>query len=142
MKEGIVMTTRRVEVERFSLISSKPFEAVLTALKAAVGHPDMAEFPKATRSGAPPADAFTITPALVQPTSRGAVRLASKNFQDAAVIDGNYLGTARSVGHRHGPKHRSSDHIDISGTRHTGDCDRPQIAARDRKEDRPRGNRA
>src|SRR5580692_4612090 len=47
----------------------------------------------AARFGAPPADAFTIAPALVQPTSRGAVRLASNNFQDAAVIDGNYLGT-------------------------------------------------
>ena len=47
----------------------------------------------AARFGAPPADAFTIAPALVQPTSRGSVRLASKSFQDAAVIDGNYLGT-------------------------------------------------
>jgi choline dehydrogenase len=47
----------------------------------------------AARYGAPPADAFTIMPALVQPTSRGAVRLASDNFQDAAVIDCNYLGT-------------------------------------------------
>jgi len=47
----------------------------------------------ATRFGAPPEDAFTIAPALVQPTSRGAVRLVSGNFQDAAVIDGNYLGT-------------------------------------------------
>jgi choline dehydrogenase len=45
------------------------------------------------RFGAPPTDAFTIAPALVQPTSRGTVRLASNNFQDAAVIDGNYLGT-------------------------------------------------
>ena len=49
----------------------------------------------AARFGAPPADAFTIAPALVQPTSRGAVRLASNNFQDAAAIDGNYLGTDR-----------------------------------------------
>jgi choline dehydrogenase len=49
----------------------------------------------AARFGAPPADAFTIAPALVQPTSRGSVRLASNNFQDAAVIDGNYLGTDR-----------------------------------------------
>jgi choline dehydrogenase len=49
----------------------------------------------AARFGAPPADAFTIAPALVQPTSRGVVRLASNNFQDAAVIDGNYLGTDR-----------------------------------------------
>jgi choline dehydrogenase len=47
----------------------------------------------AARFGALPEDAFTIAPALVQPTSRGAVRLASSNFQDAAVIDGNYLGT-------------------------------------------------
>jgi choline dehydrogenase len=49
----------------------------------------------AARFGTPPADAFTIAPALVQPTSRGSVRLASNNFQDAAVIDGNYLGTDR-----------------------------------------------
>ena len=68
----------------------------------------------AARFGAPPADAFTIAPALVQPTSIGSVRLASKNFQDAAVIDGNYLGTdqdfaavvsgieaAREIGNQH-----------------------------------------
>src|SRR5579872_1648859 len=47
----------------------------------------------AARFGPPPEDAFTIAPALVQPTSRGTVRLASNNLQDAAVIDGNYLGT-------------------------------------------------
>jgi choline dehydrogenase len=49
----------------------------------------------ASRFGTPPPDAFTIAPALVQPTSRGSVRLASNNFQDAAVIDGNYLATDR-----------------------------------------------
>ncbi len=47
----------------------------------------------ASRFGTPPPDSFTIAPALVQPTSRGSVRLASDNFQDAAVIEGNYLGT-------------------------------------------------
>jgi len=47
----------------------------------------------ASRFGTPPPDAFTIAPALVQPTSRGSVRLASDNFRDGAVIDGNYLGT-------------------------------------------------
>jgi choline dehydrogenase len=51
----------------------------------------------AARFGTPPADAFTIAPALVQPTSRGSVRLASNNVQDAAVIDGNYLGTDRDL---------------------------------------------
>jgi choline dehydrogenase-like flavoprotein/predicted ester cyclase len=52
----------------------------------------------AARFGTPPEDAFTIAPALVQPTSRGAVHLASNNYQDAAVIDGNYLGTDNDFG--------------------------------------------
>jgi choline dehydrogenase len=51
----------------------------------------------ASRFGTLPSDAFTIAPALVQPTSRGSVRLASDNFQDAAVISGNYLSTDRDV---------------------------------------------
>src|SRR6476659_2683431 len=49
----------------------------------------------ASRFGTPPPDAFTIAPALVQPTSTGSVGLTSDNFEDAAVIDGNYLGTDR-----------------------------------------------
>src|SRR2546426_2146344 len=68
----------------------------------------------ASRFGTPPADAFTIAPALVRPTSIGSIRLASGNFQDGAVIDGNYLGTdhdfaaveraieaAREIGNQH-----------------------------------------
>jgi choline dehydrogenase len=50
--------------------------------------------PEATaRFGTPPDDAFTIAPALVQPTSRGSVRLASRHFQNAPVIEANHLGT-------------------------------------------------
>ncbi len=37
-----------VEVERFSLTSSRPFGEVLAAIKGAVGHPDMIEFAKTT----------------------------------------------------------------------------------------------
>ena len=68
----------------------------------------------AARFGNPPPDSFTIAPALVQPTSKGSVRLASNHIQDAAVIDGNYLGTdhdfsaivraiesAREIGNQH-----------------------------------------
>jgi choline dehydrogenase len=51
----------------------------------------------AARFGAPPADAFTIAPALVQPTSRGAVRLASANPSDPLIIDANYLGTDQDL---------------------------------------------
>jgi uncharacterized protein (DUF302 family) len=43
------MAIRKVEIERFSVTSSKPFEAVVAAIEAAVGHPDMGEFMKATK---------------------------------------------------------------------------------------------
>jgi uncharacterized protein (DUF302 family) len=44
------MTIAKVEVERFSLTSSKPFESIVAALKAAVGQPDMVEFFRTTRA--------------------------------------------------------------------------------------------
>ena len=44
------MTIQRVEVERFSLTSSKPFDAVVAALRSSVGQPDMVEFFKATKA--------------------------------------------------------------------------------------------
>jgi hypothetical protein len=42
------MAITKIEVERVSVISSKPFEKVVEAVKAAVGRPDMVEFAKAT----------------------------------------------------------------------------------------------
>jgi uncharacterized protein (DUF302 family) len=39
---------RKIEVERFALSSSKPFDQVVAALNSAVGHPEMAEFWKST----------------------------------------------------------------------------------------------
>ena len=44
------MTITRVEVERFSVTSSKPFDAIVAALKSAVGQPNMIEFFKETRA--------------------------------------------------------------------------------------------
>ena len=44
------MAIKKVEIERLTLKSSKSFGAVVTALKAAVGQPDMVEFVKETRS--------------------------------------------------------------------------------------------
>jgi uncharacterized protein (DUF302 family) len=40
---------RRIEIERFSLTSSKPFDQVVAAVDAAIGHPDMAEFARSSR---------------------------------------------------------------------------------------------
>jgi uncharacterized protein (DUF302 family) len=43
------MSIRRFEIERFSLISSKPFEIVVAALKAAVGRLNLVEFANASK---------------------------------------------------------------------------------------------
>ena len=41
---------RKIEIERFSLTSSKPFDQVVQAVNAGIGHPDMAEFAKSTHA--------------------------------------------------------------------------------------------
>ena len=52
----------------------------------------------AARFGAtPPKEGFTIAPALIQPTSRGRVRLASADWRVAPIIEGNHLGTDRDL---------------------------------------------
>ena len=38
------MPILRVEVDRFSLVSSRPFSEIVEAIAAAIGHPDMREF--------------------------------------------------------------------------------------------------
>jgi uncharacterized protein (DUF302 family) len=50
------MTIAEVEVERFSLTSAKPFDAVVAAFKSALGQPDMVDFFRKTRETASFAD--------------------------------------------------------------------------------------
>lgn len=40
--------TKKIEIERFSIISRKPLDQIVAALKAAVGQPDIAEFWRST----------------------------------------------------------------------------------------------
>jgi uncharacterized protein (DUF302 family) len=40
------MTIRQITIERLSVTSKRPFESVVAAVNAAVGHPDMREFTK------------------------------------------------------------------------------------------------
>jgi uncharacterized protein (DUF302 family) len=47
---------RKVEVERFTAISQKQFNEVVTAIKAAVGHPNMVEFWQSTHRTASASD--------------------------------------------------------------------------------------
>ena len=44
------MAVAKIEVERFSLTSSRPFDTVVAAFKSAIGQPDMVDFFKATRA--------------------------------------------------------------------------------------------
>jgi uncharacterized protein (DUF302 family) len=39
---------RKIEIERFSLTTSKAFDEVIAGVNAAIGHPDMAEFMRST----------------------------------------------------------------------------------------------
>jgi uncharacterized protein (DUF302 family) len=39
---------RKIQIERFSLTTSKPFDEVVAGLNAGIGHPDMAEFGRST----------------------------------------------------------------------------------------------
>ncbi len=43
------MTIRKVEIDRFSVTSSKPFEVVVAALEAEIGYPDVDKLLKATQ---------------------------------------------------------------------------------------------
>jgi uncharacterized protein (DUF302 family) len=45
MRRQMEMTTKNIEVERWRVTSSKPFESVVAAIDAVVGHPNMREFP-------------------------------------------------------------------------------------------------
>jgi choline dehydrogenase len=79
-----------VEAEVFlpSGLSSHPVDLCLVLEQLPIATPEAA-----ARFGAPPQEGFTIAPALVQPTSRGQVRLASADWRDAPIIEGNHLGT-------------------------------------------------
>ena len=55
---------RKVGMERFSVTSSKPFDAVVAAIKASIGHPNMAELWQAVQRATTAAE----VEAAIQPT--------------------------------------------------------------------------
>ncbi len=83
-----------VEAEVFlpSGLSSHPVDLCLVLEQLPIATPEAA-----ARFGAPPSEGFTIAPALVQPTSRGRVRLASADWRHAPIIEGNHLGTENDL---------------------------------------------
>jgi choline dehydrogenase-like flavoprotein len=79
-----------VDAEVFlpSGLSDHPADLCLVLEELPIATPEAA-----ARFGAPPQEGFTIAPALVQPTSRGRVHLASADWRDAPIIECNHLGT-------------------------------------------------
>ena len=76
------------EVYLSSGLDNHPTDIALVLEQLPIASPEAA-----ARFAAPPNEGFTISPALVQPTSRGQVRLASANWRDPPVIEANYLST-------------------------------------------------
>jgi choline dehydrogenase len=80
------------EVYLSSGLSSHPADINLVLEQLPIATPEAI-----ARFGALPKEGFTIAPALIQPTSRGQVRLASADWRTAPLIEGNYLGTEHDL---------------------------------------------
>ena len=88
------MTISNVVVDRFSLTCSKPFDAVVAALKSAIGQPDIVEFFKATRAANSFADLEHVVQGAVGPTGLmlfaefdlGAILRRETNLETPKVI--------------------------------------------------------
>lgn len=50
----------KVEVERFTLITARPFDEVVAAIKASIGHPDMTDFWKSIQEAKSAAEMDTV----------------------------------------------------------------------------------
>jgi uncharacterized protein (DUF302 family) len=62
------MTIKKVEVERFSVTSNQPFDAVVAKLEAAIGHPDMSVFRKDTSASKTLAELETVVNSVLGKT--------------------------------------------------------------------------
>jgi uncharacterized protein (DUF302 family) len=62
------VTIKKVEVERFSVVSTEPFEVVVAKLGAAVGHPDMNAFMKGLTAAKTLADVGSVVSQAVGST--------------------------------------------------------------------------
>jgi choline dehydrogenase len=99
--------SKRIRADSFGPDGDRAVEPLVYLSSGLSSHPAdidlvLEQLPIATpeasaRFGAPPTEGFTIAPALVQPTSRGQVRLASADWRDAPIIESNYLGTDQDL---------------------------------------------
>ena len=69
---------RHVDVERATVISAQPFDAVVSKLAAAIGHPDMAAFTRAVAAARTSADLEAVVNAAIGPA--GLMEMAHFDF--------------------------------------------------------------
>ncbi len=84
----------KIEVERFTLSSSKPFDQVVAALNSAVGHPDMAEFWKSTHRAQSDAELQNI---IEKGLGRTGLMLFAEFDHGAVVRKGTGRATPRMI---------------------------------------------
>ncbi len=85
---------RKIEVERFTLSSSKPFDQVVAALNSAVGHPDMGEFWKSTHQAQSDAE---LQKTIEKGFGRTGLMLFAEFDHGAVVRSGTNRATPRMI---------------------------------------------
>ena len=85
---------RKVEMERFTLISARPFDEIVAAIKASIESPNMAEFVKSTQEAKSAADLDT----AIQPVlGRTGLMLFVEFDQGMIVRKGTERRTSRII---------------------------------------------
>lgn len=73
---------RKVEMERLTVVSARPFDEVVAAIKALIGSPDMAEFVKSTQRAESAAD----LEAAIQPVLGRTGLMLSVEFDQGMIL--------------------------------------------------------
>ena len=73
---------RKIEVERFSLVTSKRFDDVVAAVNAAIGHPDIAEFWRSTHQ----TGSLTELETMIHKAVGKAGLMLFAEFDDGAIV--------------------------------------------------------
>ncbi len=83
---------RKVEMERFTVISARPFDEIVAAIKASIGNPNMAEFVKSTQE----AKSATDLEVAIQPVLGRTELILFVEFDQGMIL--------RKGTDRHGPR--------------------------------------
>lgn len=84
---------KKIEIERFSVISGKPFDEVVARISAAVGHPDMAEFWRSTKQ----AQSLSELEEIINKVTGSSGLMQFEELNHGAIIQADMGGTTRML---------------------------------------------